>query len=197
MSASLTKLHGLDSPAIGVYLNQELSHFYVLTEKLSLYVYSRKSLVLERKADFKFAMDVLFIREAVDFLLIKNESVRLACTSASSSDASVFDYETFERVFRRKSLQLMGQGSHKILDFLSLSLNLPLLYHPHSLTQGNSSSATKYTKSMHELLNKQKELSDFFKKEEAQKVILRVINDCFFMNNALYKSDYNEEYYHR
>ena len=197
MSASLTKLHGLDSLAIGVYLSQELSHYYVLTDSLQLFVYSKKSLVLERKADFKYAMSVLLIREAVDFLLIKNESVRLACACTSTSDSSVFEYETFEKVFRRKSLQIMGQGSHKILDFLSISLNLPLLYHPHSLTQGNSSSATKYTKSMLDLLNRQRQLGEFSKKEDAQKIILRVINDTFFMNNALYKSDFNEEYYHR
>lgn len=55
----------------------------------------------------------------------------------------------------------MGLGSHKILDYLSLSLNLPMLYHPHSLY------SHKYTKAMHDLLALRESIQDFFKKEEA------------------------------
>eukprot|EP00347_Sterkiella_histriomuscorum_P013779 403363397 len=188
LACSLHKLHGIDSKAIGVYSNEELSQYYVLTEKMmNIFVYNKKSLVLERKSDYKFAMSVLFIREAVEYLLSKNESIR----QATSSDHNLFEYESFELLFRRKSLLMMGQGSHKILDFLSLSLNLPLQYHPHNMFQG------KYTKSLLDLLSNYKDLTDFSKKEEAQKLILRIINDCFFMNNSLYKSDFNEEYYQK
>lgn len=157
LATSLQKLHGLDSKAIGVYLNEELSQYYVLTEKLNIFVYNKKSMVLERRADFKFAMNILYIKEAVEYLLTKNDSLKMA----SNSDHSVFEYETFERIFRRKSLLMMGQGSHKILDFLSLSLNLPLQYHPHSIYN------SKYTKTMHDLLSNHKNLTDFSKKEDA------------------------------
>lgn len=38
-----------------------------------------------------------------------------------------------------------------------------------------------------------KHIAEFYKKEDSQKVILKTINDCFFLNNKIYKSDYNEE----
>ena len=85
----------------------------------------------------------------------------------------------------------MGLGSHKILDFLSLSLNLPLQYHPHCIY------SPKYTKTLHDLFDLKNNLYDFSKKEPAQKAVLRAINDSFFINNKLYKSDFNEEYFSR
>ena len=60
--------------------------------------------MLERKADYKFAMNALLIKEAVEYLLSKNDSIKMA----TNSDHSVFDYDYFERTFRRKSLQMMG-----------------------------------------------------------------------------------------
>ena len=68
-----------------------------------MFVFNKKSLLLERRADFKFALSALFIRESVEYLLSKNESLRIS----ANCDHSVFEYESFERVFRRKSL-LMG-----------------------------------------------------------------------------------------
>lgn len=47
----------------------------------------------------------------------------------------------------------MGIGSHKLLDYLSLALNLPLEYHPHSAF------STKYTKTMRDLVKVRKHLA--------------------------------------
>lgn len=60
------------------------------------------------------------IQESVEYLLTKNESFKLA-----KNGHSPLEFDSFEKMFKRKSL-LMGLGSHKILDFLGLSLNLPL-----------------------------------------------------------------------
>ena len=81
----------------------------------------------------------------------------------------------------------MGVGSHKTLDYLSLSLNLPLKYHPHSVF------ANKYTKTMHDLLASKNHLSDFAKKEESTKIALKSINEAFFIGNKLYKSDFSQD----
>lgn len=161
-----------------------MNQYYVLTDKLNFFIYNKKSCILERRADFKFALNSLYIRETLEYLLQKNESLRYA----SKKDQTVFEYESFERIFKRKSL-LMGLGSHKILDYLGLSLSLPLKYHPHNIY------TNKYTKILWNLLQVKDHISDFGKKEESQKELLRVINDSFFYNNLQFKSDFKEEYF--
>lgn len=93
----------MDSKAIGVYSNDELSQYYILTDKLNFFIFNKKSLILERRADFKFAISALYIKETVEYLITKNECFKLAI----KSDHNVYDYEAFERIFRRKAL-LMG-----------------------------------------------------------------------------------------
>lgn len=79
----------------------------------------------------------------------------------------------------------MGVGSHKTLDYLSLSLNLPLKYHPHTIF------SNKYTKTLHDLLASKNHLTEFLKKEESSKIALKAINEAFFSGNKLYKSDFS------
>ena len=86
-------------------------------------------------------MSTLQIREIVDFLLTKNDSFKMQ----SRTDCNIFDYFTFDKVFRNKNL-LMGLGSHKTLDYLSMSLTMPLNYHPHTIY------TDKYSKILHDLL---------------------------------------------
>jgi hypothetical protein len=107
--------------------------------------------LLERKVDFNFAMNVLLTRETIELLQNSNDGFK----QASRGENSIFEYETFEKVFRKKSSLMMGLGSHKILDFLSLSLNLPLQYHPHNIY------SRKYTKTLHDLFELRKNLVDF------------------------------------
>lgn len=106
----------------------------------------------------------------------------------SKNDTSILDYYTFEKVFMKKNL-LMGHGSHKVLDFLSLSLNHPLNYHPHSIY------STKYSKIMRDLLLNKVHFHEFEKQEESQKMVLRALNQAYFYNNKLYKSDFNNDYF--
>jgi len=95
----------------------------------------------------------------------------------------------------------MGLGSHKLLDFLSLSLNLPLEFHPHSAF------STKYTKTMKDLLNVRKHIAIMAtvagsparvkegELEESQCYVILALNNALFLNNRLYKSDFNEDYF--
>lgn len=59
----------MDSKAVGVYSNDELNQYYILTENLNFYIYNRKSHILERKCDFKYAINSLYIRETVEYLV--------------------------------------------------------------------------------------------------------------------------------
>jgi len=95
------------------------------------------------------------INETIEHLQAKNESFKLA-----KNGQNVLEFDSFEKIFKKKSL-LLGLGSHKILDYLSLSLNMPLVYHPHSVY------TNKYTKNVHDLLALREHLQDFFKKEES------------------------------
>lgn len=99
----MTKLHGIDAKAIGVYSNDELNQYYVLTENLNFFIFNKNSCILERKADYKFAINSLLIKETYEHLLNKNDSLRFA----AKGDHNVFEYESFERIFKKKSL-LMG-----------------------------------------------------------------------------------------
>jgi hypothetical protein len=67
----------LDSEVIGVYQDDELQQIYFLTEKLSFYAYNAKSWTLERKADYKYAINVLQIKETIDYLLHNVDTFRM------------------------------------------------------------------------------------------------------------------------
>jgi len=97
LNSSINKLQGLESKAIGVYSNEEMNQYYVLTEKLNFFIFNKKSHMLERKCDFKYAMSALYIKETVEYLISKNECFKMA----AKTDHNVFDYESFERIFRR------------------------------------------------------------------------------------------------
>ena len=140
---------------------------------------------MERKCDYRHALNVLMVKETVDYLVQKNEGFKVA---AKGSEQNIFEFETFEKIFKKKSL-LIGLGSHKILDYLNLSLNLPLLYHPHSPY------SSKFTKTMNDLFVIRGLMNDFGKNDASQKTVLRSLNDAFFLNNRLYKSDFNEDYF--
>lgn len=84
------------------------------------------------------------IRDTLEQIVSHNEGMKLA-----AKGTSLFDFETFTTSFFHSGLStggLMGLGCHKLLDYLSLSLNLPLEYHPHTML------STKYTKIMQDLL---------------------------------------------
>ena len=74
----------------------------------------------------------------------------------------------------------MGLGNHKTLDYLSISLNFPLNYNPHSIYE------LKHSKVIYDLLGVRNQIVEFNKKEakdESLKTVLRCINDTFFLSN--------------
>ena len=99
-------------------------------------------------------MQTLCIREIVDHLRTKNDSFKMY----SRDDCNAFDFFSFEKIFKNKNL-LMGLGSHKTLDYLSLSLTMPLNYHPHTLY------TDKYSKILHDLLVMKGSINEFNKSE--------------------------------
>ena len=78
-------------------------------------------MTLNRRSDYRLASQLLMLRETMDFLTAHHEGFRMA----AKGDQNIFEFDTFEKIFRKKSL-LMGLGSHKILDYLSLGVNLPV-----------------------------------------------------------------------
>jgi hypothetical protein len=85
---------------------------------------------------------VLLVKETVDYLLTKHGGFR----AQQGKGSQIFDYESFQQFFQKSEGGLMGLGSHKLLDYLSLALNMPLEYHPHSVF------STKYTKTLLDLV---------------------------------------------
>ena len=97
----------------------------------------------------------------------------------------------------------MGLGCHKLLDYLSLSLNLPMEYHPHSAF------STKYTKTMQDLLGVKQHISNVLglsagvagvkvsseEIAESQRIMIKAVNEAVYLNNQLYQSDFNQEYF--
>jgi predicted DNA-binding ArsR family transcriptional regulator len=89
----------------------------------------------------------------------------------------------------------MGTGSHKLLDYMSLALNLPLEYHPHSAF------SAKYTKTMQNLLEVKNHIHNVLglktasteEVSESQRIIIRSLNESVYLNNQLYSSDFDEE----
>lgn len=106
----------------------------------------------------------------------------------SKHDLDIFDFDTFSQIFKKKNV-MMGGGHHKTLDYLSLSLNMPLKYQPSSLTKN------KYSKALHDLLIMKNNMNEFSKKEESAKICLKAINEAFYLGNKLYKSDFSKDYF--
>ena len=106
------------------------------------------------------------------------------------SECTNLDFFTFEKLFRKNNL-LMGLGSHKTLDYLSLGLNLPLSYHPQTIF------SKKYIKIYLDFMRKGIRLNDYFNNDETKIAILRAVNDSYFTNSRLYQADRNEDHFQR
>lgn len=142
LHVDMIKLTGCDSQAIGVYQQHEMGQIYILTSSMNLFLFNSKSGYLKRKADLNFILTTLLVREYVDFLLNKNDGFKIS----AKHDQHMFEFDIFESIFKKRKL-LMGLGSHKILDFLNIGLNMPLNYHPTSFFDND------YTKSLQDMLN--------------------------------------------
>jgi len=77
----------------------------------------------------------------------------------------------------------MEFGKHKTLDYLNLSLNLPLNYSELSIY------STQYTKALHDLLRIKPNLREISENKEKRKRMLKTLNSILYLNNHLYNSD--------
>jgi hypothetical protein len=154
-----------------------------------MFVFNRKSQTLIRKGDFKLALSILRIKESVEYLTQFNECFNVQTTTKGAT----YDFNSFSKFFKKKSI-LMGLGNHKTLDYLSISLNFPLSYNPNTIYN------LKHSKAIFDLLQIKPQIHEFLKNQanpESAKSILKALNDSFFINNTLYKSDFNQHYFER
>lgn len=85
----------------------------------------------------------------------------------------------------------MEFGKHKTLDYLNISLNLPLNYNELSIY------STKYTKALHDFLRIKPNIRDMKESENKRKQMLKTLNSILYLNNHLYNSDANESDFKR
>jgi hypothetical protein len=156
---------------------------------LNIFVFNRKSQTLIRKGDFRLALSILRIKESVDYLMQFNECFNVQ----TENSGSIYDFNSFSKFFKKKSI-LMGLGNHKTLDYLSISLNFPLSYNPNTIYN------LKHSKSIFDILQIKPHIHEFIKNQgnsDSAKAILKALNDSFFLNSSLYKSDFNQHYFER
>jgi hypothetical protein len=191
MRVELFQLSGLDteSEVLGIYADTNLNLLNVLTQKskdsrILLYIYNSKSSSLLRRVDHKHAMDILMVKDTLEQIVTRNEGLK-------GKGASFFDFDGFQSFFKNTANQqhLMGLGSHKLLDYMSLALNLPLEYHPHTAF------SAKYTKTMHDLLEVKGHINNVLgltkpqnpeEVNDSQRVIIRALNEAVYLNNKIY-----------
>lgn len=80
----------------------------------------------------------------------------------------------------------MEFGEHRTIDFLNMSLNMPLNYHHLSLY------SAKYTKSLEDFLKQGVNYKEVKDNPELKKRLLKVLNNILYLNNHLYNSDRSE-----
>jgi hypothetical protein len=177
----IQKLLSADSHAIGVYYDSIYNYYFVLTKELNMLFYSKVTLTLERRGDFEDASDILCLDEIIHSIFTKGEVFQ----SKDMTEVSMNDFDTFDKICEKKDLY-MEFGKHKTLDYLNLSLNLPLNYSELSIY------STKYTKALHDLLRIKPNLRQVTEDTEKKKKMLKTLNSILYLNNHLYNSDANE-----
>jgi len=84
-------------------------------------------------------------------------------------DSDLLSFENFQKDFNKVKI-LKGLGTHQCLDFLNLSLSMPLSYAPqrHILKE--------YTKQMRQLLALKEDVMRFADSDQSQMNMLRAVN---------------------
>ena len=177
----IQKLLSADSHAIGIYYDSTFNYYLVLTKELDILFYSKITLTLERKGDFNDAAQILGLDDIIQSIYTKGEIFQ----SKDMTEVSMNDYDTFDKICEKKDLY-MEFGKHKTLDYLNLSLNLPLNYSELSIY------SSKYTKALHDFLRLKTNLRQVQEDEMKRKKMLKTLNSIIYLNNHLYNSDANE-----
>ena len=128
LQSNLIVVPHLGEKTIGVYLDPYTQNLFLLTEEtLSWRQFNLKSAsLLPRKRSFLDALNMLEIQHAVQSIINQNEYY---FKTMSVQDKSLLSYEHFEQQGKKGRL-LKGLGNHKCLEFLKISLRMPLVYSP-------------------------------------------------------------------
>ena len=177
----IQKLLSCDSHAIGIYYDSVNNYYYVLTKELNILYFNRVTMTLERRGDFEDASYILCLDDIIQSIFHDNEIFQ----SKDLTDVSINDYETFDKICQKRNLY-MEYGKHKTLDYLNLSLNMPINYNDMSLY------SKKYTKALHDFLRTKPNLKEIQADEQKRKKMLITLNSIIYLNNHLYNSDANE-----
>ena len=180
----IQKLLSCDSHAIGIYLDSINNYYFVLTKELNILYFNKVTMTLERRGDFDDASHILCLDDIIQSIFNSNEIFQ----SKDLTDVSINDFETFDKICERKNMY-MEFGKHKTLDYLNLSLNMPLNYHDLWLY------SKKYTKALHDFLRIKPNLREIETDELKRKRMLITLNSILYLNNHLYNSDANEKDY--
>lgn len=197
-SCDLLKVIGLDSAPIGVYEDCLQNVIHVVTEAhLNVFSYNKRSKQFLRRSNYQFAASSLQLQPTVLTLTEKQQHFRHSARLSLQSRS--YDQYSYEQQFLEDSQKgQSGQvsGHHKVLDYLSLSLSLPLYYHPHNAL------SQKFTKSVKDLLPCREKLRRAVLQHQSQedeaeghKVALRILVKNQFEWNSRYKSDFSQDFY--
>lgn len=185
----------------------------VTNQTLCAYTYSRGGKQLLRKSSYVSLMTMLQLNQQVITLTELQQHFRHAGRlgkqaqpeQAKDEADAVYDPFSFKQQFlqdashKRSSGAGSASGQHQVLDYLSMSLSLPLYYHPHSVF------SQKFTKSVKDLLPSLNQLRTQLTQApsaEAWKVnaqnsiaVLRTLIKEQFAWGGRYGSDYSQEFY--
>jgi len=177
----IKKLLSADSHAIGIYYDSTNNYYFILTKDLNMLFYNKATLTLERKGDFNDSSKMLCLESIINSIFTEGHVFQ----SKDLTEISMNDFDTFDKICEKKEIY-MEFGKHKTLDYLNLSLNLPLNFNELSIY------SVKYTKAFHDFLRIKPNLREIQTNEEKRKVMLRNLNNICYLNNHLYNSDANE-----
>ena len=123
---------------------------------------------------------MLEVPQLVENLMQSNEHF---FRSMKVEDCDLLSFENFQKDFNKAKI-LKGLGTHQCLDFLNLSLSVPLCYSPQSHL------LKEYTVQLRYLLTFKKELLSFQENEESQKSMLKAVNKILNLDHDYFmKSD--------
>jgi hypothetical protein len=178
-----------------------------------VYTFSRGGKQLLRKSSYVSTMSMLQLNQQVITLTELQQHFRHAGRISKQAQPErageeadkAYDPFSFKQQFmqdaahKRSGGAASASGQHQVLDYLSMSLSLPLYYHPHSLF------SQKFTKSVKDLLPSLNELktqlhqvasAEHWKENANNSIhVLRTLIKEQFAWSERYGSDFSQEFY--
>ena len=125
---NLIKIGSITEPVIGVYLDNQTQNLFMLTEEtLSWMQFNlRSKQLIQRKRTYLDAISMLELPSLIENIITSNQNF---FKTMSPEDTNMLSFENFDKDFNKGKI-MKGLGTHQCLDFLNLSLTLPLAYGP-------------------------------------------------------------------